>query len=161
MSDDPFEAAEGEEIVNEYLVAGDALLEDIRAKVSSCMDIADSMEDRLEGNRRRIKELMTINRSLEAGSKRLRSYAYRCAKAAHDDGSTTFQAERHVLRATTSKALELDEAFDLTQLGDQFLITKTSQQVDKTALKKALIAGEIRVDGATVVSRVSITAKGG
>lgn len=86
---------------------------------------------------KKIKELQLAKKSAENTVNRLNAYM---TSAMDDAGLKELQTENHVLKPRNYKASVVVD--DTSAIPDQYMVTKTTVAPDKTAIYKALKAGE-------------------
>lgn len=86
---------------------------------------------------KKIKELQLAKKSAENAVNRFQSYM---TSAMDDAGMKELQTENHVLKPRNCKASVVVD--DTSVIPDQYMVTKTTVAPNKTAIYKALKAGE-------------------
>lgn len=143
---------QGGEITEEQEQALAITEEQFAAKAVDYGHVLINMDATIEALKSETERLAKLKKSLEAAKKRVQA-ALVGAMVQLDHPTVETPTMRLSLRHTT--ATEID---DMEQLPIQYKTTKVEQVADKTAIKKAILAGEA-VPGAHIVENINLQIK--
>lgn len=122
------------------------------AKLEGCALWIKNLEADVEAMKAEEKKLAERRRVLENKAERMRDYV---ARSMQTFGDPRIETARVALSFRKSEALVIADG---AEIPEAYVVTKTTTAPDKTALKKALKAGEV-IPGVTIEQRHNLQVK--
>ena len=153
VSDDPAVAAAATAELEALLATGEGAMDALQAKADAWCWVIDRLRDQAASRKAHAARLMALAQADERkADTMLDKLTDRLLFL--DPAATKFDLPTHQLRSTKVVSVEIDDDLLPEDLPAEYQRTKTTTQIDRTALKTALKAGTV-VKGASLLEHRS------